>query len=358
MSDRRITDEGVTGLSIHEGRAELLEEIMAIPTDHEVRTVGTDDIAPRRTRRWVPALAAAAAVAAIAGLAAAPRLLPDDEPRTAEAPYAGQPGSADGELAVLEADGWLVEYDDSTPQGGLVSYLNGDQRLEIDWRPAGAYAGYVEDRDDVSARTPVDVLGEPAIMWTYADDDHAVIRPAVDDFFLEIRGSGMDEAAFAALLGQVRLVDEAGLQEHVAAAPRVSPQDLLYNEPPKPMLIDAAGWVPLVDEEGEVSWDGPDGASILVTWVSGVADPFTYDRYRGADLREEVRLLGTRALHASWEESGRRYDVAATMPVADGDTILVLEGTGMTHEQFLGVVGAARWVPIAEYEQVVRAAIG
>lgn len=345
----KITDEGIAGLPVAEGRAELLEEIMALPT---IETQTSRDRATKR--HLIPALAAAAAVAAIAGAVALPRLL-EDEPRGVEAPVMGAP--AGGELAVLTAAGWEVEWDDADPADGGVSYLKDDQQLEISWEAASSYDAKVADRDDVSARTSVDVLGESAIMWTYSAQDHAVIRPAGATTFLEIRGSGMGEARFFDILGQLELVDDAGLADHLAAAPRVSREDRLFNEPPKPMLIDAAGWTPVVDDQGEVAWEGPDGARVAVVWVSGVSDPFTYDRYRDADVREQVQLLGGAALHAAWEEGGTAYEVVASRPVV-GDTILVLEGTGLNEEQFLDLVDAAGWVTLEEYERVVRGAIG
>ena len=46
-------------------------------------------------------------------------------------------------------------------------------------------------------------------MWAYLDDDHATISPVHGDHFFEVRGAGMDEAAYISLLGQLEKVDPA-----------------------------------------------------------------------------------------------------------------------------------------------------
>jgi hypothetical protein len=211
MSNPKLTDQAVSRLPIQEGRADLLEEIMAIPTE---TATPKDDLAERRgrRRRWLPALGAAAAVAAIAAAVAVPRLL-DDHTDVTEAAVAAPGG---GEIAVLQAPGWkLVNADSVDADGGEISYQSGHQSLDIDWRPADLYDGYVADRDDVGPREHATVLGKPSILWNYSRDDHTVIRPVVGDFMLEFRGSGMDEAAYRDLLDHLLAIDAADLDSYL-----------------------------------------------------------------------------------------------------------------------------------------------
>jgi hypothetical protein len=354
MNQHEITDAVVAGLPVHEGRAELLEEIMATSTLES--TPPSYDERPPRHRRWTVALGAAAAVAAVlAGTAWLGQQ--GDGPGREQVPVTGTPDDVGaGDRAVLTAPGWRVRHFDEDRSGGEISYLDGERQLDIHWRAAAEYDSFVADRNDVGPPDDVDLLGKASLLWAYSDTDHTVIRPVEQDFMLEVRGSGMSRAAFLDLLGELRLVDEAGVAEHVAGAEKVSRAEELYQAPPVPVLVTADGWVPQVDGGGTVSWTGPDGTAISQVWVDGVTDPFTYDRYLAMDSREEIRVLGERALLTEWDEGATHYRAAATSPLT-GDTILVLEAAGMTRAAFLEVVRSVEVVPAGEYERVVKDAI-
>ena len=349
MNQSSITDAGVAGLPIHEGRAELLEEIMATAP-----VASTAPTAPSRRRRVLPILAAAAAVAAV--VAGTAWLGQQGEPRRDASPTVVSPGFGSGDRAVLSAEGWKISGIDHAARDGGVAYANGRQRFDITWHPADQYDAYVADRNDIGTPSDIDLLGKASLLWAYDKQDHTVIRPVQQGVSLEVRGTGMPRAAFLDLLAQVRLVDAAGLADHVKTTEQVSREDRLYQDPPAPVLITADGWTPRVDDEGGVSWAGPGGAKVSQVWVSGVADPFTYDRYLDTANREEIKLLGERALLAEWQEGADRYRVAATSPLT-GETILVLEATAMTRQAFVDVVRSAWLVPAGEYERVIRAAI-
>lgn len=352
MSQRPITDAEVAGLPVREGRAELLEEIMATPM---LETLPPSyDGEPPRHRRWIVAIGAAAAVATVLGGTA--WLGSRDDDRTSLPVTAAPAEVGSGDRAVLTAPGWRIRHQDDDRAGGEISYLNGEEQLDIHWRAAADYDGYVADRNDIGTPDEVDVLGRTSLLWSYSADDHTVIRPVEGAYMLEVRGSGMARAAFLDLLGELRLVDEAGLAKHVAATGKVALAEELYQDPPVPVLVTADGWTPHVNGYGDVSWAGPDGATLNQLWISGVADPFTYDRYRDIADREEIQLLGKRTLLAAWQEGATPYRVAATSPLR-GDTILVLEAAGMTRAAFLEVVRSAEVVTEAEYERVVKAAI-
>ena len=251
---KKITDAGVARLGVHEGRAELLEEIMATnPLETVEPSTARDPRRPSPVRRWLPAVGAAAAVAAVAAGAVWLGELDATAPEPGtDAPLAAAPGS--GDLAVLEIDGWELDHayvdarhggelgyvpeghaDDppvttkctATPPGSASSEpsctVSGEQApsLDITWSAADSHADYVRDREHIT-RPPsegeaVEVLGVPGLLWAYSPDDHTVIRDVVGDYYLEIRGSMMSKAEFLDLLGQLTAVEPAALDAHLPA---------------------------------------------------------------------------------------------------------------------------------------------
>jgi hypothetical protein len=216
-----ISDDHVADLPLHHGRAELLEEIMSTP-------VLDDRPAPSRTPRrrtpWLVPVAAAAVVAALAVGSAwwasgdGPHGAGVHEPSQVATQPAPRPPAYG---VILDAPGWLVRYASIESSGSELSYEKGDQSFDVSRYPADSYASYVEDRrhivDPPADGEPVEVLGLGGQLWAYSPGDHTVIRERQDGSWLEFRGSGMDKAAFLALLGRLRAVDkvtfEAALPE-------------------------------------------------------------------------------------------------------------------------------------------------
>lgn len=212
--NRTITDADVARLPIREGRAELLEEIMSLSTESAPEVT-----APPRRHRWLPALGAVAAAAVIGAAIGVPRLLDDDRTTVSDPPFAAP---AHGNLAVLDVDGWELDSATVQPDYGSLDYQRGEQQVEIRWKSAGLHQQYVADRERIDSPTvdpgeQVTVLGLPSRLWAYAPTDHTVIRVPDGDIFLEVRGSGMDLAAYRALLGRLTLVAAADLDDHLPA---------------------------------------------------------------------------------------------------------------------------------------------
>ncbi|WGX97610.1 hypothetical protein [Nocardioides sp. L-11A] len=344
--NRTITDAGVAGLAVREGRAELLEEIMTLTP---VET--PDPIAPSPLRRIVPVLVAVAAVAAVvAGTAWLGRQGDDGSAVTAT------PGRGSGELAVLEAPGWVLTYARVDDHGGDLVYRSGDEAdLEINWRPADAYAGYVTDREDIGVSEDVEVLGAPARLWAYADDDHTVIREVVGEHTIEARGTGLSKSAYLGLLDRLTPLDPADARDHLPAkafadAGYEAPGSYRPLIPERPALIRDPGWSLGMEDHQYFYERGR--AQVLMSPVGGVEDPFVYDRYLEADVREEITVLGERSLLAEWKEAdGTQYRVAAVP--ATSTSALIFEGTGLTRKEFLEVVASAEWVSPEEYAAAV-----
>jgi hypothetical protein len=306
MSNPKLTDEAVSRLPIQEGRADLLEEIMAIPTETPVPKDDLRERRDRRHRRWLPAAGAAAAVAVITAAVALPKVL-DDGSTTANLPIAA-PGS--GEIAVLQAPGWkLVNADSVGADGGEISYQSGDQNLDIDWRPAASYAGYVADRKELGKGEQVTVLGKPSLLWAYSRDDHTVIRPVVGDYTLEFRGSGMGQAAYLDLLGHLLAIDPADLDSYlpdsfVTDGERSDVVDEMLSDIPVP-----EGFDPSAIESTEIS------RYQLGAQVTGAVACAWLDRFAAAKkdgdapgMQQAVDAMGTSRDWAVLKEMDRSGD--------------------------------------------------
>jgi hypothetical protein len=236
MTTRAITDQQVAALPIHGGRAELLEEIMSTPVD-QVDHVdhSPEGRTPRRRARTWTAVAAAAAVVATVGALAAWRV-PDGAPaghttfadgsgdtaaphRTGPAtsqPTSGAfaspaPSVPGGRYVALNQPGWEVTSLFDDPSGFDLFYGQGAAELDITTYPASQYSSYVDDREaDLGSPVPLTVLGRAAGLWTYAADDHEILRAAEGDWFIGIRATGMSEDAFRAALSDMVQTDAAG----------------------------------------------------------------------------------------------------------------------------------------------------
>jgi hypothetical protein len=121
-----------------------------------------------------------------------------------------------GYRAVLTAPGWKVaSTEEDSKYGGEVHYENGQQSLTITWYPDKTYQDYLLDRQHIASGDVADpgeevqVLGVTGHLWAYDQQDHTVMREPADGHWMEFRGDGMDQAAFQALLGQLRLVSLA-----------------------------------------------------------------------------------------------------------------------------------------------------
>ncbi|WP_121254561.1 hypothetical protein [Nocardioides ferulae] len=312
----KLSDRAVASLPLSSGRAELLEEIMSTPVlDHRDPTPAPS--ARPRAQRW---LVPAAAAAVVVGLVGVPVWLATDDPSREGAGDAGRPSGVAGDpssgpeqvsgyRAVLDAPGWTVTYvQEEPPYGGEMSYSNGEQSLDIHWRPGKTYDTYVEDRSDNGPGEEIEVLGKPGMVWAYSANDHTMIREPDLGHLLEVRGSGMDRAAYLDLLGQLRLVDDAGFQ---AALP-----EEFVTDAERGAEIQA-----ILDGIAETTYPlFPPGADTVVT----SSEP---DRYHlGADVSGAVAcawLAEFTAAHAAGNE--RRMDNASDALIPSREWPILLE---------------------------------
>jgi hypothetical protein len=172
--------------------------------------VDARDAADRRTPpRWLAAAATAAAVAAIVSIPLALDAAREPAGRLGP-PAASGTVAPDARRAVLDEPGWTVEHVSETPDDGQIEYASGGRRLSIMWRTGALYQTFVLDREAIGPSKTVELLGLPARQWAYDATDHTTIRPVQNGSTLEVRGFGMDEPAYRALVSKLRLVEDAG----------------------------------------------------------------------------------------------------------------------------------------------------
>lgn len=119
--------------------------------------------------------------------------------------------------AVLDAPGWDISKVDGDPGDGKIRYAKGDWELRVNWRPERFYDSYLTSRRRISKPTTVTLFGEPAESWACDRRDHTVIRPVQGETFFEVRGEGMDRAAFVGLLVRLRQVDADDFEARLPA---------------------------------------------------------------------------------------------------------------------------------------------
>ncbi len=164
----------------------------------------------RRVRRTARGVVGAVAVVAVT-VAAVPALRPPTPFSAPGSLFASDPGG--GTFVTLDLPGWKVGNVSDSYGVREMQFTHDSQELEVDQYAASQYDGYYADRNVLDDRQPIQVLGQPGTMWTYAADDHTVIRSVQGSHFVEIRGTGMSKAEFRGLLDSLALTDEAGFAQ-------------------------------------------------------------------------------------------------------------------------------------------------
>lgn len=136
-----------------------------------------------------------------------------------------------------------------------------------------------------------------------------------------------------------------------------------YMMPPRPLVLTAPGWKPDVVDGDNVTWAGPGGGRVEVSFIvyAGNEDPFDVGSYPQGT---EISALGVPTRLTAYQKDGRRHQVAITSPVlqasagySDG-TAVTLEGTALTDPAFRTALDSAQWVSLDQYDKVVKPAIG
>jgi hypothetical protein len=205
-----ISDADVEAFDFERAEVELLNEIIGSPTVVEVPDLDT------AREGWLRRhLTRARVVAALAGAAAAVAVTMigvgsfggDDSP--AFAAEAVRVAEANPRLLVTEP-GWTVtRADEFTVDNGEMIFSDGEDELEVFWRPATDYKGYFRDRAYGNPQTEIELLGRTATMFRYAGtQDFTTLLPPQGGTTVEIRGDDLGgEAAYLELVRSLRPTD-------------------------------------------------------------------------------------------------------------------------------------------------------
>lgn len=211
-------DDSVRQPSVGAAASDLLEEIVTT-------TAPTPELRPRRRRRTVVLVAAAAAiVVALTGV-----FFPRGNPAAPTSAYGAEARAVaeSNQRLLLDVPGWKVSsVNEFTAAEGEMTFANGNQKLEVHWRPADQYADFLEDRSLDTTQVPIELLGQYGTMFRYRDNwpEYTLMLPPKGKNFLEVRVDGGTEAAYRALIAKLKPV---GVEEWLDAMPgsAVKPAD-------------------------------------------------------------------------------------------------------------------------------------
>ena len=210
----------VGSLPVQEAGRALLAEIVATPVLDR-----PDVSAPGRQRpRWLMPVAVAAAVLLVVGV---PLYLTrgGGGPDPSYAASATRVAQANPRLLV-SAPGWQVARVESfTATEGEMTFTDGDHELDVHWRAARDYQGYLADRSHGNTSGPVEVLGQQGTLFAYGGTDFTTILPPQGASFLEVRG---DLGSRQAYLEVLRSLTPVSVDTWLAAMPDnvVQPGDM------------------------------------------------------------------------------------------------------------------------------------
>ncbi|GAB3071803.1 hypothetical protein [Nocardioides zeae] len=316
-----ITDEQVRDLPLHDGRHALLGELLR--AEPATRRTPSAWRTPRRT-----ALVGLAAASVVALIGLGPLFLGDggsEEPSDRSGSWAGSGTEvyADGDWVVASDPAWeIANVWDAGDERELAYDAPGGVQVEIHQRPAAAHDSYRVDRADVSAPTPLSLLGSPAERFDYGPDDHAVIAEPVGAFFLEVRVSGVDAAGLDAVLDVLQPVSAGELSAYlpddvVIAADQPAALDALFATVDLPPGLDRSVAVSTAVAD-------LDGATVATTYTLGVAAVDTLV----CGWVAEVGTGGDSAAAVTALSSARTAPFAQAMDV-EGDYTSVLDETAL-----------------------------
>ncbi|MBA3744687.1 hypothetical protein [Sporichthya sp.] len=203
-----IDDASVARLPLSPVTDDLAEEIMRTPAP-----VHSADSAPltvpvttrRPTRRMKLVLAAAAAAAAVL---VGTVVIPDGGGSTAFAAELVAVAEAN-ERILVDRDSWNVSrVDEFTASNGEMTFSDGTSSLNLHWAPAAEYAPRLaKHRQEFGEGSSVPVLGGEGRMFPYGGNEYETLLAPDGGTYVRVRGNVGDEAAYRALLADLKTVD-------------------------------------------------------------------------------------------------------------------------------------------------------
>lgn len=197
-------------------RRALVNEAEKHPVNH---VLDRSTIAKARISRFAAVIGAGAIVAAIAfgavgivsNLGGSTQMI---QPSSgSEEPGGGTDTRRDAPLLLITEEGWRVtRADEYGVKSGEVSFTNGDQEIELFWRPANTHEDYVDDRADQTIQHDITIAGQEGILFegTYEHQGTRVFTALWLDgpLSLELRGGFATIDDYRSLAETLDFVDE------------------------------------------------------------------------------------------------------------------------------------------------------
>ncbi len=135
--------------------------------------------------------------------------------------------------------GWQVTRADfSSPKLGEMDLRNGDEELNLFWRPAREYRFYVADRQSDSTATPplhFTLLGVPATRFNDIGTDYDTFVEPRDGLYLEVRGDLGSESRYMQVVQSLR---HTSVDTWLSAMPPSAVKPERHNAAVRKMLRD------------------------------------------------------------------------------------------------------------------------
>lgn len=198
-----IDDATVARLPLSPVLDDLAEEIMRTPAPVSAPPVPVTGRRPARRMKLVLAAAAAAAAVLVGTV-----VVPDGGGSTAFAAELVAVAEAN-ERILVDAEGWKVSrVDEFTTSYGEMTFSDGTHVLNLHWEPAAQYADRLaKHKQEFGEGSAVQVLDQQARMFPYGGGEYETLLAPDGATYVRFRGNVGDEAAYRALLADMKTVD-------------------------------------------------------------------------------------------------------------------------------------------------------
>lgn len=319
-----IDDAGVARLPLSPVLSDLAEEIMRTPAP--VHTAPPVPVTARRPMRRMKLVLAAAATAAAVLVGTA--VVPDGGGGTAFAAELVAVAEAN-ERILVDHDGWKVSrVDEFTAEYGEMTFSDGSRTLDLHWAPAAEYAERLaKHRQEFGDGSTAAVLGADARMFPYGGGEYETLLAPDGGTYVRIRGNVGDEAAYRALLADLRTVD---VETWLSAMPESAIKPGQQSDTIAAML---AG-IPVPAGFDRASIDGGTGVRDryqLGAAVAGAVSCAWIDQWAGGDAKAKAEAIAAMRTSGDWQVL-QDMDVEGDYPEAVAEVAPALAGeeTGNT----------------------------
>lgn len=211
----RMSDERIAELVGSAAEAGLMEQIMATPPSAVPELAGEPPHQPvtpswrrpsRPARRRLVSLAVAASMGAAALFTV--QAVQDDDAGAAWAAHAVEVAEGAPRLLVDDED-WRVDYaDEFEPDRGSMDFTDGTHELWVTWSSAWDLETILDNRREVAvAEETVTVAGREGTLFTYRDDEYAVIWQHGVNVVEALMLGGVEESTYRDLIAAIHTVD-------------------------------------------------------------------------------------------------------------------------------------------------------